>query len=244
MERDILIYAILASYLVGVIASAMMYNIYITLISLVLLTAGISLYKGWNIFLPLLIEHSGIVRLIGDYEISGSQAVAVREVNGRFAASAYASLDISDSEGLSAEKLESIISKIGTPFDLTLSVRRLNMDRMLDSMETERHIKENAIARLSGGGNRNLPKINSLRRELEQLELDINGMTSGKVPLQVLYYVSVEAESESRYAAESDAISGIKEAVGAIASASGYQYRLLSGNELVAVLSHGTNIGV
>ncbi|MEM0149600.1 MAG: hypothetical protein QXW10_01750 [Candidatus Micrarchaeaceae archaeon] len=241
MEKDIIMYIIIAAYSVGVIASVLTLNTYLVLASLMLFTIGILIYKGWEIMLPTILRRTGMIRLVGNFEIGGNQSVAVRKDGNSIIAAAYALIDISDSEGLNPGKLEGIISKVSVPFKLVLSVKRLNMDKILDSMETARHMKENMIARLSGGGNRNIPRINSLRRELEQIESNIRSMTSGKVPLQLLYYVGTEAKSESRYTAEEDALSGLKEALGAISSATGYQYKVLSGNDLVSLLATGSN---
>ena len=242
MGSDVLAYIFTAAYSVGLIISALTLNAYAVVASFVLLTFGILLYKGWDILLPLVIKHTNIIQLVGSYEVGGSQSAAVRQTSRGFSAAAYALIDISDSEGLAKDKLEGIIARINMPFKLVLSVERLNMDKILDDLKTARHMKENQIMRLSGGSGRNIQKINSAKRELERIDSDINSMTSGRMPLHALYYLSIEAESENRYAAESAAISGLDEVSAAISASTGYKVRALSGNELVHFLSTGSNM--
>ncbi|MGC8537853.1 MAG: hypothetical protein ACP5MZ_02610 [Candidatus Micrarchaeia archaeon] len=242
MGNDALAYAFLSAYSIGIIISALTLNAYAIVISLALLTIGTLLFKGWDIFLPIAVKHTGIIRLIGSYEVSGNQNAAVRQTKRGFSAVAYAVIDISDSEGLSRDKLEGIIARINVPFKLVLSVERLNMDKILDSLKTARHMKENQITRLSGGSERNIQKINSVKRELEQIDNDIRSMTSGRMPLHALYYLSVEAESGNRYAAESAAVSGLDEVSGTISASTGYKVKAISGNELVYFLGTGSNM--
>ena len=86
--------------------------------------------------------------------------------------------------------------------------------------------------------------LTTLKRELKEMEDTINEITSGKLPLKVMYYVMFSEISESRFMAQELAVSGIKEISNAFDSVIRTKSSIVYGSDLVNALKFDSSIVV
>lgn len=191
----------------------------------------------WQALESAIIRRTGIIELVGQYELSGDRLSAVRRANGKIVSTTVASLDGNSGAGIDRKSIEAIISRLNFPFKFTLQVSMLNTAKLLDSMQTRRAANEIKLSKIAQSKkSKDSARANAIRRELELIEHDIRNMTSGSVPLRMLMLVSTSAASESRFYAEELAKSRIRELAGEFGALTNAQVRILSGSELAEAL--------
>ncbi len=217
------------------IAVVLMNGLFVALCS-VLGLAGIVVYKGWDLlFEPLIFRRAGIVQVLGNYELSGDRRAAIGRSGGRFTATAAALLDASQIEELDRGKFEGVIEKTGKPFKLVMVSQPLDVSGVLDRLKTMKYRGEIQLARL-GSGEEGSMKRKRLLERISSIEGDIRSITSGKVPLKMLYYLLHSSSSESSFAAQEEALSGLSSLCNAFDAALNTRSSILSGSELLSLL--------
>ncbi|MEM0147462.1 MAG: hypothetical protein QXD11_00070 [Candidatus Micrarchaeaceae archaeon] len=207
------------------------FNLILILASVILLSISIAFYKGWYIIESVIFKKSRIIEKIGKYELSSDRKVAyLRSKN--IIAVAAAKLDTSEITELSKEKLENIISSFHIPFKLELFVKPINQETLINSMLTKRYEKELELQKIN---QKNLPKIEALKLQIETIKKDIEVLTSGK-PIEILFYIFAYSSSSSEIAARSDALIHIRQLVSYFDAATGSKSIILEGNDLANLL--------
>ena len=222
---------------VALVLSIITLNSYAIAIASVSLLLVLSLYKLWYLIEPLIIKKTNIIQIIGGYELSGSRNSAVRSTAKGFCATAAAALEPPKTD-VERDRIEEVISRTNAPFKFILQLERLNSKRISERLQTKRAMKEIALSKISDGESiRNAQKIRTLKREIEQLEQDINAISSGSSPVRLAQYILCSAYAESKYLAEEKARSQLKDISGQFGALIGSQPRLLEGNELLNLLA-------
>lgn len=238
---DRVFYIIASLYLFSLVASIAYVNAALFAFSVLMLTIGVIAYKAWYIIEPVIFRHSNIVEVLNGYELSGDRSAAIRKLGNGFSATSVALLDTSQTSSLEREKLESIIERAEKPFKLAMVVAPINTSRIINELKTKRYIKEAQLSRLSRG-KADEARGRQIKRELDEIESNIVEITSGKVPLKILYYVMYAAVSESVTIAKDSSISGLGEISAAFDSALNSKSSILNGKDLIDVLSFDSTI--
>ena len=117
-----------------------------------------------------------------------------------------------------------------------MQVETVDVNRLLDRLNTRMSMDEIALGRLSGRNEKgNLVKINRLKREIEHVKDEIDKINAA-APLKVSQYIMTSAVSDNRFAAQERARSQIRELAGEFGALLGSSAEILSGNELLEIL--------
>ena len=224
----------LAAVLILSLSSLLSMNPALIALSLVAALALIVMQKLWFVVEALVFRHTNLVQVLGNQQLSGDRSTATRQVKGGFVATAIALLKGDARETVDREKIEGIIAHLNYPFRFVLHVKRLDTDKLLDKLQTQRGIKEIELAKASGAGS-NSARIGQLKREIEQIEGDIRSI-SASTPVSLSRYIATSAKSESRFAAEERAKSQIRALAGEFGALLNSDAQILSGTDLLDCL--------
>ncbi|MDE1868434.1 MAG: hypothetical protein KGH60_00485 [Candidatus Micrarchaeota archaeon] len=191
----------------------------------------------WPILEAAIFRRTNLIERIGTYELSGDRQSAIRRHKGKIISTAMASIEGSTESGIDRKAVESVISRLNFPFKFTVQVSALNAARILDRLETRRAMLEIELSKISGSkSGKGMVRANAARRELELIEHDIKGMTTGSTPLKMALLISTSSVSESRFYAEERAKTQIRELAGEFGAITNSQVRVLSGTELAEAM--------
>lgn len=233
--RDVTFYLLASVCVAGIASSVLFMNAALLVLCMALAVICVALYKGWYIIEPLVFRHSNVVELLGGYELSGGRTVALRRMGNSFTATAAALLDTSKMDELSKERLEDVIHKVGRPFKLSMVVEPLDTGRITNELRTRQYMVEARLSRLQRAKADSV-KVAQEKRKLDEIQRDIEEITSGKTPLRLLYYVMSSSRSGSMVVAREQALAGMRELCNAFDSATGSRSSALSGSELAELL--------
>ena len=208
-------------------------------ISVASLFAAVSLaiYGFWDIIESLIYRRTSASMPIGGYELSGRRDSAVRYRNGRYLAVSVAELKPLREGRVGIEELEGIISRLSTPFTFTVAVERLDRLKIINGLKTRRAMKELELSRMEPH-----QKAAALRREIEQIEIDISAVESLPAPLSLSYYLAVSSLSRERTIAERLSAENLRLLSGAFDAAGGFSSSVVVGNELARLLNAEKNM--
>ena len=163
---------------------------------------------GYAIF-PYFAKGVRIVEVGRNFEIPPSQDVVVGKEGGNFLATVFlcAHLYESASEGgaASAGKMfEKAISSSGFPFKVCCLVCPLSLRAELDEMREKRSLAESRREKLLHG-KENESERARLEREIAMWSRQIEKLTTGEKPLEVVFYLSTTASGRTKEEAVSRA---------------------------------------
>lgn len=232
---DIAFYVFMTFFFIALALAVLTLNAISVVFGILMLSISIFVYKGWYILEDLIFKHSNIIELLGGYELSGNRFTAIRKTGNVFISTTAAAIDTSHIGEMDREKLENLIKNTNKPFKLVMYVQKLNTSKMFNELKTKQYMKEKEIERASRS-KYNEGKVNHLKREIIQIENDVNEITSGKIPLKLAYYIVASSYSESMFTAQENAIFSIKEISNAFNGILNSEVRLLEGEELAELL--------
>jgi hypothetical protein len=229
-----IIFLLIAVDVMASVASLLLFNVYLIILSVSASLLLFFLYKLWDVFESLVIKRTGIIQLVDDYELEGDRISAVRKKGEIYSAVSAAVLRDMPSKELDREGIERIIASSNAPFRFVLQVAKLNTGKIFDDLKTRRRMKEIELSRAGARKGDDPTKV--VERELELIEGEIRAINMGAVPLKTSIYLMSFAESESKFASEERALSQVKALAGEFSAVLGAGFEVLNGAELISVM--------
>jgi len=228
------IYAIIFAAVMASIASILSFNAYLIIFSASSALGLFFLYQLWDVFEALIIKKTGVVQILGDYELEAERVSAVRKSGSHFSAVSAAILRDPPTKEISRENIERIISSSNSPFRFVMQVEKLNQRKISDDLKTKRRLKELELSKTCAKKGSDVTKV--VEREIELIETELKSINSGAMPLKTDIYILSFAISESKFAAQERAFAQAKELAGEFSAVLGAGFEVLSGTELISVL--------
>ena len=210
MKENTLFYLLLALSALTLVASIATLNPFLVAATALLLLSAVSVFKLWYIIDSLIFKHTNLIEVFNGYELSGDRSCAILRKGGMISATTAAAFTVGKGAAPDGAQMENLIANFSHPFKFIMQVERLNTDKVSDDLRTKRSRKEIELSRIDQK-QQNLPRINQIKREIEQLEHDISVISSGNAPLRLAYYAVTCAVSDTSYDAEEQAKSRIRE---------------------------------
>lgn len=227
-------YVLIAAAIILSIASILTLRPYLIVFSISAVIILFFLYQLWDVFEAIVIKRTGVIQMIGDYELEAERFSAVRKKGLHFSAVSAAILRNFPSKEINRENIERIISSSNSPFRFVVQVERLNTSRMTDDLKTKRRMKELELSKARAKNGSDSSKV--VEREIELIESEINSISSGAVPLKTNIYLISFGSSESRFAAQEKALSQIREIAGEFSAVLGAGFEVIAGSELISII--------
>jgi hypothetical protein len=232
--KEIPLYIAIGVAVVASVASILLLNVYLIILSLSLSMSLFFIYKLWDVFEALIIKKTGVVQILGNYELEGDRISAVGKRGESFVAVSAAVLKELPSREISKDSIEKIIASSNAPFRLVMQVERLNTEKISDDLKTRRRLKEIELSKTNSKKGPDQSKI--IEREIELIESEIDAITSGSTPLKTNTYIMSFASSESRFVSQERALSQVKALAGEFSAVLGASFEVLTGADLLSVL--------
>lgn len=235
VEHDIKFYALTCVLALLSVASILTLNVSLIALTLAIAILLIAFYKLHYILESLIFKKTNLIQVLDGYELSGDRSAAIRRIEGNFSATAAALLLSGSEEAVDRNKVESIISNSHHAFKFVMQVERLDINKLLDRLQTKRGMREIELGRLDGSKG-NAAKASFIKRQIEQIDHEIERISTGGAPLKVSQYIMTSALSENKFNAQERAKSQLRELAGEFGALMGAKSEQLIGNDLLEVL--------
>ncbi len=226
-------YAFYAAGVAAIIAAATLSNgIFLVSGALLVLIAAIYLNSG-HMVNNLLIKKSKMILIQNGYQLGRSLSSAVRKDGDSYTGVSIAIFSITKAvDGRDA--FEPIINNIRDPFEFSVSMKEVDKQRLVESLETKKRMKEIHLSRVNP---KTYNKANQIRKELEIINKEIANITKGDKSLEIIVKLKSIKASKDRIEAELEPPKSLARIANAFCTALGLDYRMLSGEELMENLA-------
>ncbi|MDE1871526.1 MAG: hypothetical protein KGI06_04800 [Candidatus Micrarchaeota archaeon] len=237
MEHDIRFYVIASVLILLTIASLFTLKWILIIVSLTITGLSIVFYKMYYIIEASIIKRTGIVQLIDGNELSGDRTTTVRRVKGNFIATAVAILKNNSKEPITRDKIENILENSHFTFRFIMQIEHIDVNKLLDRLQTKRSMLEIELDKLNDHVTKNNSlKINVLKRRIDQINHELDSISSGGTPLKISQYIMTSAMAANKSSAQEQAKSQLRELVSEFGALLGTSSNIMSGNELLELL--------
>ncbi|MEM4348573.1 MAG: hypothetical protein QXN37_03320 [Candidatus Anstonellaceae archaeon] len=159
---------------------------------------SVALWKYGYLIIPFFAKRAKIVEIGRNFEIPPSQDVVVGKAGWNFVATAflaikfYESASEKDEKGKQtlAEMFERAVSTVGFPFKLSCIVCPLDLKNEIEEARARRSLAESKLEKLQ---KRQSAERARLKREIAMWDRQIERLSSGRMPLEVLFCLSTTA---------------------------------------------------
>ena len=235
MRENMLFYLLLCLSAITLAASIATLNLIFIVATALLLIVAVSVFKLWYIIDSLVFKHTNLIEIFNGYELSGDRNCAIRRKDGRISATTASVFTVEKGGEPERAQVENLIANFSYPFKFVMQVERLNVEKVLDELQTKRNMKEIELSRI-GQKQENVPRINHVKREIEQFEHDIAAISGGNAPLRLAYYAMTCAAAETTYDAEERAKSRMRELSSQFDALLKSRSRVVKGSDLLELL--------
>jgi len=232
--QKVMAYGLIALAAISSAASVLSLNLYLITFSVSATVSLFFLYQLWDVFEAVIIKHTGVVQVIGDYELEADRFAATRKKGLHFSAVSAAILKDFPTKEINRENIERIISSSNSPFKFVVQVEKLNTRKITDDLKTKRRLKEIELSKARAKEGTDSSTI--VEREIELIESEIKSISSGAVPLKTNIYLMSVGSSESRFAAQEKALAQLKEIAGEFSAVLGAGFEVVTGAELISII--------
>ncbi|HIH19292.1 TPA: hypothetical protein HA225_04915 [Candidatus Micrarchaeota archaeon] len=199
----------------------------------------LALWKYGYALFPILMKNAKVVEAGRNFEIPPSQDVIVGRGNGIFLASVFLAARLYESssenggghERMAGEMFEKAISSAGFPFKVCCLVCPLDLRNELEEMRTRRSVAESRRSTLRTASKKD-PDAARLDREIAMWGRQIDSLTAGEKPLEVVFYLSTTGSGITKEEAIAHARAQSEELAVVVGSALACEVVQLKGEEM------------
>jgi len=235
MKDSHIAYVFIALEVIALALAIFTLNFYLILLSSLIALLAFAVYKLWYIIENELFKHTGVIQLLNGYELSDERIAAVIRQDDLYSATAAAIIESIESS-IDKDKLESIIAHLNVPFKLVAHIEKLNTKKLLEKMQTKKSMKEIELSKVGQSSGKEVLKANRLKTEIQHLEHELEQISSGGIPLKLVYYIMTSAFANSKYKAVELARAQLRDLTGNFDSVFNSKSRMLQGIELLQML--------
>jgi hypothetical protein len=200
---------------------------------------SLTTWRYGYVLVPMIMNGAKVVEVGRSFEIPHTQDAIVGSAGGKFLATAFLSARLYDSvsergaEGAYAmgEMFERAVSSTGFPFKVCAMIFPLELREEMEEMRAKRSIAETRKEKLAKGRGHD-SELARLEREIAMWSNQIERLSSGEKPLDVIFYFSTTASGFSREEALSRASSQCDELSVVAGAALQCEMRRLKGEEM------------
>lgn len=199
---------------------------------------SVALWKYGYLVVPVLVRGAKIVEVGRNFEIPESQDLVIGKKGGKFLATAFLSCRLYESASESGEgrraalwgMFEKAISSAGFPFKVCCLVCPLELKNELDEIRAKRSLAESRREKISHG--KHGAEIARIDREIAMWDRQIEKLTTGQKPLEVVFYLSTTASGITKDEAVGRARTQANELSIVVGSALSCEVTQLAGEEM------------
>ncbi|MCX8197414.1 MAG: hypothetical protein N3G80_03825 [Candidatus Micrarchaeota archaeon] len=199
--------------------------------------ASLLLWKYGYAIVPAITKRTNIIEVGHNFEIPPSQDVIVGKSGWNFVSTAFLAVRFYESASekddkekkVMAEMFERVLSSAGFPFKLSCMVCPLDLRNEIEEAQARRSIAESKLEKL---GKKESAQRAQLKREIAMWSRQIEKLSSGQAPLDVVFYISTTASGMTKEEAIARVNSQAEELAVIVSGALGCEVARLKGEEM------------
>lgn len=216
-----------------IIISVISYNLYLIILSSILLITAAIFFHSGHILNNFLVKKSKIIEIRNDYKLSSSLISVSKRTGKSYKSVAIAMLIPRTGFNYKSEAMRELLESIKEPFELSISLREIDKKRLIDSLDTKRRTKEISLSRLKPNS---YDKINNLKRQIELIDNEISNIGNGGKSFDVSILLKAISASDSAYESELNVGKNIETIANKFAASMGVDYEIVKGEELLNLM--------
>ena len=197
------------------------------------------MWKYGYLLFPAFTTGAKIIEVRDGAEIPPSQDIVIRKTPSGHSASVFLGLSLHDSptsksdsqKAVMMELFERAISSFRCVTKVSIVAANLDLTDQLDSLKAARGLAETRLSQLPPGGQKRA-ETSRLEREVAHYTKQIERLSSGERPMQVVAYAMTTAEGLTREEACSRARAQAREVSAVLSGALGASVSILAGDDL------------
>lgn len=202
-------------------------------IAAMMVLSSVYLNSG-HILNNLLIKRSKIIEVYNNYRLAENLNAAVRRSGNYYHGTSVSILRVNREVGGQADLIRSILESVREPFEFSLRMNEVNRNRLIESLETKRRVKEIALSR---AGQKQYDKMNKLKREIAVLENDINNVIKGGKSFETIIKLRTFYVSDNQNEAGREAYRNLIRISDIFATSLGLEYEVVRSEKLLEVVN-------
>ncbi len=223
-------YLFYAAGVMTLVCGAFLSSAYLLVLTAAMLLLSALWLNSGHVLNNLLLRRSVVVEIYNGYRISEGLESIVKRIGNGYRAWSVARLKVDRMSSCTGEAVKALIDGIREPFEYSIILGEADRGRILEGLETRRRMKEIALSRID---QKKQDRINALRREIDIIAAEIEGVVRSGKALEVVMVIRSYADSESRSAAGGESARRIKHIADAFSAGLGLEYEVLNGEALL-----------
>ncbi len=213
-------------------------------ISAICFVLSIIVWKYGYVLLPAFTTGAKIVEIREGVEIPPSQDIVVKKSSSGYLASVFIGLRLHEGpssksdqqKAVMMELFERAISSLRSVTKISIVAANLDLNDQLDTLKAARSLSETRLSQLSLSGQKKAESAR-LEREIAHYTRQIERLSSGEKPMQIVAYAMTTAEGLTREEACARARAQAREVSAVLSGALGASATLLAGDDLRRCIS-------
>jgi hypothetical protein len=223
-------YLIYAAGAATIITAAVLSSPYLVLISALLILAAVAYMNSGHLINNMLLQKSRIVEVSKGYRLNQNLCALVKRDESGYAAIAAAILRTNERVINQKELFNELIGKAKIPFEFSISMLPINRKKVIEGLQTKLQMKE---ITLTNSNKADYRIINSLKREIEILQGDIDSISEGDFPVEVVTRLKTFSSGSTEGEASTIASKQIEQLCMMFSSAFNLSYTIITGEDLL-----------
>ncbi len=196
-----------------------------------LLSFSLIIWKYGYAIMPSIFLGLKIKEEIGDFRIPPSQDLIIKKTTTGYIATAYLGVSLEEGGANHPASFERAISLVKFPCKFSILIYTPDLSTYLDELKTKRSMVENKKSQLLSDS-KNHPQAVRIEREIAMWTRQLERLSSGEKPVQILSFASTSAFGDSAEEAQTKLRAQIRELKSMLANSLLAQVSELKGEEM------------
>lgn len=231
--------ACLAGGAASIAASLLLGNGFLAVIASVFFFLALLLHKYGYFIIPFVTRGLRIVEIRDDYEIPPSQDIVIKRTKGGYLASVFVGVALNETssgktdaqKAMMMELFERALSSVKCVMKVSVILCNVDLADYIDSLKSRRSLAENRISKLHAPSQKG-GEAARLEREIAHYTHQIEKLSGGERPMQVVAYAMTTADGLTREEAVSRARAQAQQISAVLSNSLGSSVGTLSGDHM------------
>ncbi len=222
-------YAFYALSIVLVLSSALLYSKLLAFAIIAIVLSVIYFHSGSLINAAILKKRKMLVMSSG-YSLGKNLVSAIKKIGDSYSSTSIAILYMDHTPQSEGDLFEAFLEKVDTPFEFSMSLEPFDKKKAMESLQTQRSIKEIQLSHLS---EKDHAKASRLKREIAFMENEMSQLSNGSKPMTVAFKLKCSAIAPAEMEAARESAIRLEKVAQALASTFDARYTVLKGEDLL-----------
>ncbi len=226
-------YMIYAVSIGALVLSLLSYNLAGIILVATLAFLSVAYMNSGHIINSVVMKRLRVIEICDGYRVSGNVHSAVRRTGALYSSVSVAVLKPNSKIEGQTRIFEDLLDKVKMPFEFSISVRKLDRKKVMESLETRRRMKELELSRSDGPDYKSASMI---KRQISTIENEISIISEGDEPVEALVKLKSFASGETEAEAARMSFRQLEHIANLVASSFKLDYVIATGEDILDLL--------